>query len=388
MVVMMKLLQDVVINILLMLPVKSLMRLKCLSKSCYTLVQSSTFVNLHLNRPTTFRDGLILFKRSIKQDDDLHKTILSFLSGDDENHLSPINPDLDVPCMTSNYSNDFDQFIGPCQGIVALMDNLTTVLFNPSTRNYRLLPPSPFNIPPPFSYAIECVGFGFDNISNDYKVIRILDVYLEDHGYPQDFEKKIEVYDVDIDFWRELDHADQNFPTIYWLPSSQMFYQGSCHWIGISIEDALVILSFDLSTETFHTAKTPDSCYFMNGPSYGLAVLNDTFTLICYPRTERAKNTNEFTYIWLRKDYSGCDSWIKKYTIKGLPIQSPLAIWRECLLLFQCSNGFLMSCNLRSNEVSEYNLHGSPTSLRVIIYKESLTLIPRGYGSSTQIETF
>lgn len=47
-----------------------------------------------------------------------------------------------------------------------------------------------------------------------------------------------------------------------------------------------------------------------------------------------------------------------------------------------------MSCNIRSNEVSEYNLHGSPISLRVIIYKESLTLIPRGYGSSTQIETF
>ncbi|KAK4737371.1 hypothetical protein R3W88_001068 [Solanum pinnatisectum] len=322
MVVMMKLPQDVVINILLMLPVKSLMRLKCLSKSCYTLGQSSNFVNLHLNRPTTCKDGLILFKHSIKQDNDLYKTISSFLSGDDGNHLNPINPDLDVTCMTSNYSNDFDQFISPCQGIIALMDNLTTVLFNLSTRNYRLLPPRPLSIPPPFSHSIEYVGFGLDTVANDYKVIRILDVYRVDHGYPQDIEKNIEVYDLDIDSWRELDHADQNFPNIYWSPNPH------------------VIHSFDLNTETFRTEEIPDSCYFMDGPSYGLAVLNDTFTLICYPAIERAMDTNEFTYIWLRKDYSGCDSWIKKYTIKGLPIQSPLAIWRECLLLFQCSNGF------------------------------------------------
>lgn len=132
------------INILLKIPVKSLMRIKCLSKSCYFLVQSSTFVNLHLNR------------------------------------------------------------------------------------------------------AIN-------------------------------IEKKFEVYDLVIDCWSELDPVDQKFPTLYWSLGSQMFYKGACHWIAITTNDPLVILSFDLSTETFCTSKIPNNCYFINELKCGLALLNDCF---------------------------------------------------------------------------------------------------------------
>nr|BAQ19003.1 S19-locus linked F-box protein 3 [Petunia axillaris subsp. axillaris] len=385
-----KLAQDMVVNILLRLPVKSLMRFKCVIKTYYSLIQSSSFINLQLNRVTTDKDELVLFKRSFEEDIHRHKTILSFLSSSDvDSSLNPISPDLDVPRMTNAYSNNFDQLIGPCKGLIALMNHLVTVLINPSTRNYRLLPSSPFDSPPGFYRSIESVGFGFDSIANDYKVIRILEVYWIDHGYPLGGEKKVEIYDLGIDSWRELDHVDQQFPQLHWLPCSQMFYKGACHWIAIPLVDPMVILSFDLSTEIFRTIKMPDNCCFSDGPCYSLVLSNDSLTLICYPDPAQVVDpTKDLIDIWIMKDYGVHESWIKKNTIIRLRIVSPLAVWRESLLLCERKNGILMFYNLCSNEVKDFNLHGSPKSLRAMVYKETLTPIPKGNEKSTEVQKF
>lgn len=212
---------DVVIYILLMFPLKFLLRFKCVSKTCYTLVQSSTFINLHLNHNTTSKDDYILFKRSFKEDIERYKAIFSFLSSDGDDHLYSVYPDVDVPYITKPYSIDNDQLIGPTHGLIVMMDPITTILFNPSTRNYRLLPPSPFVVPKAFYRSIESGGFGFDSVVNDFKVFRISEVYTEDRfGYPVKGDKKIEVYELGIDIWRELDHVDQELPTLFWLTSS------------------------------------------------------------------------------------------------------------------------------------------------------------------------
>nr|XP_016474410.1 PREDICTED: F-box protein CPR30-like [Nicotiana tabacum] len=164
--------EDVVIYILLRFRVKFLLRFKCISKTCYTLIKSSIFVNLHLSRTTNDKDEFILFKRSWKEETSLYKTIISFLSVRADDYLNPIIPDQDVPYMTATYSIEYDQLIGPCHGLIALMDDLNTLLFNPSTRKYMLLPPSPFNCPRNHYRTIRCVGFDFDSIANDYKVVK------------------------------------------------------------------------------------------------------------------------------------------------------------------------------------------------------------------------
>nr|AIG62936.1 S-locus F-box protein type-7 [Solanum pimpinellifolium] len=61
-----KLGEDLVNNVLVRFPVKSLIRLKCISKRWYTLIQSTTFIHLHLNYQTTIQHEFILFKYSIK----------------------------------------------------------------------------------------------------------------------------------------------------------------------------------------------------------------------------------------------------------------------------------------------------------------------------------
>ncbi|NP_001289821.1 S-locus F-box protein type-5 [Solanum lycopersicum] len=150
-----KLPEDVIIYILLRLPVKSLILFTCISKTWYILIRSSTFINLHLNNSKTAKEEFIIFKRSLQVDPFQHKTTLSFLFGDD---LKPVIPDLDVPYLESTFVNDYDQFIGPCHGLVALISMMNTVLFNPATRNYRLLPRFPSDSPQGFRCSMMVLG--------------------------------------------------------------------------------------------------------------------------------------------------------------------------------------------------------------------------------------
>lgn len=172
--------EDLVIYIILMLPVKSLLRFKCSCITFCNIIKSSTFINLHLNRTSSAKDELILFKRSFKQEEpNLHKNVMSFLFSEDAFSLKPISPDVEIPYLTTTNASVFHQLIGPCNGLIALTDSLTIILFNPTTRNYRLIPPCPFGIPQGFRRSISGVGFGFDSIANDYKFVRISEVYKD-----------------------------------------------------------------------------------------------------------------------------------------------------------------------------------------------------------------
>nr|AIK66459.1 S6a-locus F-box type-12 protein [Petunia integrifolia subsp. inflata] len=389
--IIMKLHQDIIIYMLLRLPVKFLLRFKCISKYCYTLTKSSTFINIHHNRATTSDDEYILFKRSFKEDVERYKGIFSFLSGNNGDDLNCTFPDLDVPNMTSLYSITQDKLIGPCHGLVAVMNVSSTILLNPATRKYRLLPSSPFGVPKGFYRNIENGGFGFDSVVNDYKVFRISEVYTEDSfGYPEEGERKVEVYELGIDVWRELDHVDQQLPKLFWMTSS-MPYNGTYHWlITLSYEHKLILLCFDMSTEIFRYITTPNTRYFSSGTRHSLVLLNDCLSFICHPFLgPEIDPTKDFIDIWMMKDYNVYESWINIYTIRVLPIHEfPLAIWKDSLLFFQGKTGYLMSYDLNTEEVKELNLNGCKRSMRAIVYKESLAPIPEGSESSTQVHNF
>ncbi|OIT07881.1 f-boxkelch-repeat protein [Nicotiana attenuata] len=296
-----KVLKDVVIYILLKLPVKSLLRFKCLSKTWSTLIQSSTFINLHLNRTTTTNDEFILFNRSVEEAPNQFKSIVSFLSsGQDNLDTPPVSPDLYVPYLNPNSSSISHSLIGPCRGLVVLTDTIDTILLNPATRNYRLIRPSPFVCPLGFCRSIDGVGFGFDSITNDYKIVRILHLYGDPPFY--DFatkEWKVDLYELSTDSWRELDHVDQQLPYVHRYPCAELSYKGASHWFGNT--NTVVILCFDMGTETFRNMKMPDTCHFKDRKWYGLVVLDESLTLICHPYPGCTIEPADFMEIWIMK---------------------------------------------------------------------------------------
>nr|BAQ18933.1 S7-locus linked F-box protein type-3 [Petunia x hybrida] len=377
-----KLPQDVMIYIFFRLPVKSLMRFKRVTKSWYSLIQSSSFISLHLNSTTTIKDEFILYKRSFKERE-VFKNVLSFLIGNAEDDLDPISSDQDVPHLSTRYSSISHQLIGPCHGLIVLTDSTNFVLLNPTTRNYKLLPPSPFAYPRGFYRSICGVGFGYDSARKIYKVVRISEVYgNRPFDDPSVMEWNGEVYDSSTDSWRELAYVNQELPWPYGFPYSEMFYNEAFHWNAH--RNMVVILCFDISTEIFRIMQVPETCASYDEKHHSLLVLDDSLTFICYPDPRRRSSpVQDKIDIWTLKEYNVNDSWIKKYTIRSPPIDFPLAVWKDCLLLLQNKSGFLISYDLNSNEVKEFKLDGYPGSMRVLVYKECMTPIPTG---STRVQ--
>nr|BAJ24859.1 S-locus linked F-box protein type-3 [Petunia x hybrida] len=381
-----KLPEDMRIYILLRLPVKSLARFKCVIKSWYTLIQSFNFINFHLNRSTTTKDEFILFRRSTKEPDGFSHVLSFLLDHDGKDDLDPVCPDIDMPYLTTGFaSSTSHQFTGPSNGLILLTDSLNFVLLNPATRNYRLLPPNHFCCPRGFLRLIYGVGFGYDSIQKNYKVIRVSRVY----GDPpfndrSEMSWESEVYNSSTDSWRQLANVDQELPGPYMHPYSEMFYKGTFHWYAQG--QMRLLLCFDINTEIFRTMQVPSTCAVRDEKCHSLVVFGECLTFICYPDPRRESSPMQETIeIWIMQEYSVNESWIKKYTIRPPPIESPLAIWKDRLLLLQDKSGVLIAYDLNLDEVKEFKLHGHPESLRVIVYKESLTPIPIG---STQVERF
>nr|BAQ18960.1 S10-locus linked F-box protein type-8 [Petunia x hybrida] len=371
--------EDIAMHILLRFPVKSLLRFKFISKSWFTLIESSTFINIHLNRATTTKNEFLLFSRSYREETEGFKNVLSILSSDNNDELIPVVSDLELPYLTFTEYYLFNKLVGPCNGLIVLTDFDIIVLINPATKNYMLIPPSPFVCPKGFHRSFRGgVGFGFDSIVKDYKFVTISEVFMDSEWVPDEKEQKVEVYDLRFDSWRDLNHVDQQLPTVYYYPCFEMLYNGAFHWYAINDRLDHVILSFDISTEIFHSIKMPATGKSSSGKKYGLIVLNESLTLICYPNPDCEMDPSKDSMdIWIMMEYGIYESWTKKYIIKPLPIESPLTIWRDHLLLLQSKSGLLVSYDLSSNEVKEFDLHGYPKSLRVLVYKESLISIPK-----------
>lgn len=168
-----------------------------------------------------------------------------------------------------------------------------------------------------------------------------------------------------------------------------MFYKGVCYWVTSLDVDEYVILCFEMSTEIFPSIEIPETCRLINGPCCKLMLVHDSLTLIYHPYLEPVISVEkDMINIWIMKDYNVYDSWIKIYTIRCFLIKFPLAVWKGYLLLFQSRSGCLMSYNLNSSVVKELRFHGCPTSFRMILYKDSLTQIPRESDHTTQVHKF
>ncbi|KAK6803143.1 hypothetical protein RDI58_000927 [Solanum bulbocastanum] len=79
-----------------------------------------------------------------------------------------------------------------------------------------LLQPNPYDSPLGFHRSINGVAFGFDSISNDYKIIRQAEVCGEPPFYCCSvIQWRVENYELSIDSWRDVDHRDLPLPYVH-----------------------------------------------------------------------------------------------------------------------------------------------------------------------------
>ncbi|XVF62566.1 hypothetical protein PTKIN_Ptkin09bG0018600 [Pterospermum kingtungense] len=141
------------------------------------------------------------------------------------------------------------EILGSCNGLLALhsLDSEEEIcLWNPSTRKSHMLPVSEIDYPPMFNSnrfgTFSSYGFGYEPISDDYKLVRV--VQFEQRGGDDMLESEVRVYSLRTNSWRRI----QDCPF-------------ALHWVfrkKSSSDTKSIVVALDLGTEEYRVVPLPD----------------------------------------------------------------------------------------------------------------------------------
>ncbi|GMI93020.1 hypothetical protein like AT3G16210 [Hibiscus trionum] len=269
-----------VLEILSKLPVKSLTRFRCVCKPWSCSFQAPLFITKHQHNNLNLlfkgfhgntRDGIHYFYQ---------------LSTEKGQNFS-VKHKFHFPFFEKGWSGLAVD--GLCNGILCLHGADKVALWNPSTREFKILPQSSVQRPPSLHFtSLDGLGFGYDSQTNDYKVVRFVTNYFEedsDAGLWFDPIHQVELYSLTSDSWKEMSvHevcADGS-------PLFNNYVNGFYYWRAYWVPDTL-ILSFDMVNEKFSTLPLPQ---FDWGEDFYKELLdfNGLLAAIFYPREGTEKS--------------------------------------------------------------------------------------------------
>ncbi|KAL1550861.1 hypothetical protein AAHA92_18772 [Salvia divinorum] len=267
--------EEIMEEILSMLPVKSLMKFQTVCKSWSNLISKSHFSKLHL-------------QRSI----DANRTSFVYLSGCDTNLAYEASTGKLVESESVAVS-----ILAYCNGLLCIGLGDDLLLWNPSTKKAREIPTSPVEFPTPAStMASAFFGLGHRSASDDYKLVRI-SIFND-----MDFQTEVKIYSTNTNTWRRVG----DFPYDYPLGRTGVFASGCLHWI-VSVWEGGAhhhrIAMLDLADDSYGWIHMPDM-------GHKVPVFFDIGTLdgklvVFRPPT----NADGSSSIWILEDHNKEESW-------------------------------------------------------------------------------
>lgn len=285
--------KEIVRDILLRLPVKSLLRCKSVSKTWLSIISSPDFLKsqLHHAMMISRRAPSLLARRATEL------RILPWARTCHNNFDRVVMPRLfgEYPLVINSYN-----------GIVCvavLDDDDLFFLWNPSLRMCRKLPD-----PPSWGLYRYTIGFGYDSVSNDYKVVRIV------CDTPRDLNAKVHVYSTKAECWREFRLS------IY--REHERFEQNHIVVNGVMyIDNEFELISFDLHREVFRQVPLPRYC---GDQMSDLLDFEGSVALVF-----RDVGHEPGMYLWTLDDVSDRVSWTKRFSVD---VDSDSCVWLNCYL--------------------------------------------------------
>ncbi|XP_004510017.1 F-box/kelch-repeat protein At3g06240-like [Cicer arietinum] len=356
---------DLLFSILSKLPLKSIHRFTCVRKSWDLLFQNTDFmsaVRKHFlsKYHSYYNDTCILLKQTIPNYE-YHCTIY-MLSG--ERFQNKVKLELPLPFQDDDtYINISGSGIN---GILCLYqgeDHRTIVLWKPTTNEFKVIPPSHvFSLP--YVMTLTMIhGFGYDSISNDYKLIRHAQLFQSN-----DFDASDniwEIYSLRSNSWKKLD-VDMPCRDV---ESVDVYMNGMCHWWGQTSDEEYVI-SFDLSDEVFLKTPIPLEMYDSQESEWverHLAVLNMSIALI----SNYANNAS--FHISILCEIGVMESWTKLFIVGPLiGVEHPIGVGKNGDIFFRKENDELTYFNLITGVVEDVGIQGESLRCQMVIFKEYL----------------
>nr|QCF59399.1 S haplotype-specific F-box protein 1 [Prunus dulcis]QDB64831.1 S haplotype-specific F-box protein 1 [Prunus dulcis]BAC65207.1 S haplotype-specific F-box protein b [Prunus dulcis] len=245
--------KETLIDILVRLPAKSLVRFLCTCKSWMDLIGSSSFVSTHLHRNVTKHAHVSLlclhhqsFECQVDPDDPYVGQELQWSLFCDETFV--LCSKLSHPLgSTEQYYGIY----GSSNGLVCISDEILNFdspiyIWNPSVRKLRT-PPLSTNINIKFSHV--ALQFGFHPGVNDYKTVRMMRTNKS--------ALAVEVYSLRTDCWKMIE-AIPPWLKCTWRHHKGTFLNGVAYHI-IEKGPIFSIMSFNAGTEEFQEFIAPDA---------------------------------------------------------------------------------------------------------------------------------
>ncbi|OAY37722.1 hypothetical protein MANES_11G123900v8 [Manihot esculenta] len=296
---------DIFTEILFLLPIETLLRFRCLSKTCCSFIDSPEFINLHLNQSIKTSTSRSLIIHEIKPDGSIYGIDLDSSESDRcARELHRPNRSYFDTLLSYAYTvydiwdrKFYGDVFGSCNGLLAMYNGQGIILWNPSTRKHRTLPR--------FWGRSHCEyellrGFGYDAVNDEYKLIVLIQPHMDNNV-------RVVVYSLKANSLTRIKYL-HNYSIIRKCNNRRsigVLVGGSLHWVVELKGDTKgrVILAFDLVEEKIYELAIPDMN--MNGHSYLHVEELGGSLAIC------GLAGDWIFEIWVMKEYGKMESWTK-----------------------------------------------------------------------------
>ncbi|XP_025013682.2 F-box/kelch-repeat protein At3g06240 [Ricinus communis] len=365
--------QDILLDILLRLPVKSIIRFRAVHSSWFSLTSSPEFTLKHLNhaRARSLKHGIVEVRNIHFGNPCLSLCSLKKPVAEDADHEVI---DIQNPFGKVNHKPYIrTEIIGSCNGLLLISvfrynKGLIRefILWNPSTREHEKIRKDRLS-DQPFTYIF---GFGYDHFNDNYKLVEVSSSLASE-------ETSVDVYNLKERCW---ERKDSQFPYKFlWHRPGTTLANGVPHWIvRRRVNNEKVVISFDLGEEKFKEVPLPAS---LNDPVF----ISNLHGYLCVGSLNSQK-----IFEWkvcVMREYGAEESWIK------LNISFPETAPKMGLLCqftpleFTKKDEFIMSLDHKGiatycpskNTYKPVLLSGGPKGWSVATYVESL-VSPKTYN--------
>ncbi|KAK3227808.1 hypothetical protein Dsin_007670 [Dipteronia sinensis] len=305
------LLPELIIEILLRLPIKSICRFKCTSKSWLALITHPQFIKMHLAR--TRKQKLLLCNPYVNA----HLCLVDL----ERSFEDKVHPKVDQLNIKPNIQ--YVECICGSNGLFYIKfeyHDSSFFICNPSTRESKEI------LDVPLLNSSYFVGFGYVESIDDYKAVRVFND-----------QKLLHIFSLRNNSWKIV---MGNFPVRQPSFIDGVSLYGAVHWGTLCYPDDLgVITVFDLAEERFKTFPLPISNAPPNPSEYwrcNVYVIGEylcvTFEVFIDRTTECVEAVDG---IWIMKEYGVKESWIRIVKSHGLRDPIPLCLWEnDGIILF------------------------------------------------------
>ncbi|XP_076944666.1 putative F-box protein At1g32420 [Bidens hawaiensis] len=279
---------DIIEEIVLRLPIKSILRFRSVSKPWLSRISDQSFSKLHFTRATAAHRTALFIAACSVSGRKLHLFSAAH-DGGPVTHLMSLDFYPGVITEVQHLNGLI------CFALCKLPDYFhshNVFVVNPSTRNIYKLPASD-------SYALDkghasVYLFGFDESRNEHKILLIRKLFEID-------ALEFMIFSLSNYSWRRIDAE----------PPTGFSLDGFCFGFYLSynvclnsvvhrmLTHSFDILAFDLRTEKFSIINTPEAVITDNDVNSYLIKVNGCVGVVCHAGVEENNDMN----LWILKDY-------------------------------------------------------------------------------------